>query len=268
LLGWSYFSMRRSSIAMSYLDVVIVGAGILEQWLTPAISLLETHLLGRSESSFHLGPEVRILRILRIFRILRIYRVVRSIKPLYVLVGGVVEAMQGMQWVFFLALLMLYACSIFFTSMIGHGYAFDGHPPAAAEHTFGTVIDSMVALFKLMNTDQSVVAPIITTGGGKLMFVGFMVLSNWAILAILTSVVSDRMIASSQRADAEEMLMTTTATRRNNANRLRVLFKEVDKEESGRCTQEQFKSMFSDQGLRVELCSATGSDINRLVELF
>jgi len=268
LLGWSYFGMHRSGVVMSYLDVVIVGAGILEKWMTPAISLVEIHLLGQKESSFHLGPQVRILRILRVFRILRIYRVVRSIKPLYVLMGGVLHAMQGMHWVFVLALFMLYAGGILFTSLIGHGYAFDGRPPPDAQETFGTVVDSMFELFKLMNDDQSVVDPILSSAVGKLMFVLFMVVSNWAILAILTSVVSDGMIASSQKADAEDMLMTTTTVRVNNANRLRVIFKEVDKEGRGRCTQEHFKSIFSDQGLRVELCSATGSDIDCLVELF
>merc|ERR1712232_1195880 len=128
---------------------------------------------------------------------MRLIRLLRSIKPLYRLLIGVVEAMQGVQWVTLLALVLIYACAIIFTNLIGHGLIYEGPPPEAAVQTFGTIGDSMLNLFKLMNDDQGVVAPLTGHVVVKFLFALFMIAANWAALAILTSVVTDNMNTAS-----------------------------------------------------------------------
>merc|ERR1711981_622028 len=105
-----------------------------------------------------------------------------------------------MQWVMLLTLLVLYACAIVFTSLVGKGFISGGAITPESEEFFGSVSKSLFSLFKLMNGDTSVVEPICNNIAGQLLFAGFMVISNWAILAILTSVVSDNMISSSRKA--------------------------------------------------------------------
>merc|ERR1712176_47831 len=104
-----------------------------------------------------------------------------------------------MQWVMILTCFVLYGMSILFTSLVGHGvlYGDDVPEPRAAREAFATVPMSFYSLFKLMNGDTDVIEPLsdesFGTPGcvGKLLFMFFMIISNWAILAILTSVVSD-----------------------------------------------------------------------------
>merc|ERR1711933_453651 len=146
-------------------------------------------------------------------------RLMRSVKPLYRLMIGVMEALQGMQWVMVMTIVLLYAAAIVFTSLIGHGYLYGGDPPEEAVELFGTVPQSMFVLFKLMNDDQSVVDPILSSFAGRILFAVFMVLANWAILAILTSVVSDNMIAASMRSDQEDKESEAKAKREKNARR-------------------------------------------------
>merc|ERR1719424_1669662 len=93
------------------------------------------------------------------------------------------SALKAMQWVIVLTMLMLYACAIVFTHLVGK---------------------SLFSLFKLMNGDTNIVRSIDDTLGGKMLFVCFMILANWAILAILTSVVSENMISASTKITEDE----------------------------------------------------------------
>merc|ERR1712194_853565 len=109
-----------------------------------------------------------------------------------------------------------------------------------------------------MNGDIAVIDPICNNVAGQLMFASFMVVSNWAILAILTSVVSDNMIASSQRAfesdEAQNNLKRIVKQRRE----LITLFEEIDKDGSGCITTPGWKGMMADTGLCYALCETTG----------
>merc|ERR1712050_146357 len=99
---------------------------------------------------------------------------------------------------------MLYSCSVVFTTLVGKGFVFGREPPVAAKEHFGSTARSLFSLFKLMNGDVSVAAPICSYALGQVLFASFMIVSNWAILAILTSVVSNNMIMSSNRAFEED----------------------------------------------------------------
>merc|ERR1712232_272806 len=77
---------------------------------------------------------------------------------------------------------------------------------------FGTVPRALYSLFTIMTGEMEPAEAISGAVAGKLALVGFMVCSNWAILAILTSVVSDNMISSSrdiaekERSNARNMI--------------------------------------------------------------
>jgi len=245
------------------------------------ISLItgEQHDLSKEFSSI-----LNLLRMLRLLRVLRLVRLLRAIKPLYNLLLGVMESLKAMQWVMVLTLLTLYAGAITWTSLVGK----DMLPPpmkgnesdeeidsvlqAEAHKYFGSVPDSLFSLFKLMNGDTAVVSSVTHTVYGQLLFAGFMILSNWAVLAILTSVVSDNMISSSARAAEEEAQEKSARARQTRITRLNSIFHEVDKQNNDVINEEEWKDLLKNKQknkvLCADLCDVTGLNEKGLQEMF
>jgi len=250
------------------LDLVIVLGGLLDQCIVPAYIFIEhLFIIDVSSESSTFGFVMIILRTMRLLRVMRLLRLLRSVKPLHRLLVGVVEAMHGMQWVLLLTFILLYASAIVFTILVGKGLIFE-EIPEGAEENFGSVMQSLFMLFKLMNDDQSVADSIITTVPGKIIFMGFMVVSNWAILAILTSVVSDNMISASQRGEREEKQKYVVVARELSAKQMLDIFKRMDIDGSGELDEQEFKAMLNDAQLCDELREASGLRQEDLAELF
>lgn len=176
--------------------------------------------------------------------------------------------MQGMWWVMVLTFVMLYSSSLVFVSLIGHGYAYSGEPPEAAQENFGTVYRAILSLFKLMNDDQGVVEPILDNTVGQILFMIFMMISNWMMLAVLTSVVSDNMISASAKCEKEEQLAEQTSKENSVRKRLSEVFLEVDKDHSGCVSEEEFMSLLNNWSTCHQLCDASGLNVDDLKEFF
>mmetsp|Transcript_47749 Transcript_47749/g.134464 ORF Transcript_47749/g.134464 Transcript_47749/m.134464 type:complete len:236 (+) Transcript_47749:54-761(+) len=145
---------------------------------------------------------------------------------------------------------------------------YSGAAPDAVEENFGSVPRSLFSLFRLMNGDNNVAAAVCVTTSGKLLFVAFMVLANWAILAILTSVVSENMITSSNKVLEEEERKDSAARHQERVGRLRALFREIDTDGSGAISHTEWSEMLKDEGLLHELCDAACVSLRDLHELF
>merc|ERR1740121_1405734 len=220
-------------------------------------------------SGGNMSKIMSLLRLMRIMRVLRLVRLLKAIKPLYRLLLGVIESLKAMQWVMVLTLLMLYAGAIFWTSLVGKGLMYGGTPPPEGIEHFGSVPTSLFSLFRIMNGDTSVVRSVTTTVFGQLMFAAFMVLSNWAILAILTSVVSDNMISASQRASEEDSLKEKVDEKTRRVAMLKALFGEIDKDGSGCIDEEEWQEVCSTEaGLFRELGNVINYGEKELQELF
>jgi hypothetical protein len=176
------------------------------------------------------------------------------------------EATQGVGWVLILTLVLLYACAVVFTSLIGHGLIYEGEVPQAAREVFGTVPQSMFMLFKLMNDDQSVVEHLVDSTTVKLAFAVFMVMSNWMVLAVLTSVVSDKMISSTQQHEAEIKAKHKSNEKLDKLRKLDVLFKEFAVD--GQITVEGFGKLLDDHIFIEEVTQASGLEKTDIEEIF
>merc|ERR1712050_389354 len=95
-----------------------------------------------------------------------------------------------------------------------------------------------------------------------------MVVSNWAILAILTSVVSDNMISASRREEAKDEKDTKDKAYQERVERLETLFHEIDTDGNGFITLEEWVSMLEDDVLKRELLDATGLGDDALQDYF
>eukprot|EP00445_Apocalathium_hangoei_P019380 CAMPEP_0203892470 /NCGR_PEP_ID=MMETSP0359-20131031/35658_1 /ASSEMBLY_ACC=CAM_ASM_000338 /TAXON_ID=268821 /ORGANISM="Scrippsiella Hangoei, Strain SHTV-5" /LENGTH=1055 /DNA_ID=CAMNT_0050814441 /DNA_START=50 /DNA_END=3213 /DNA_ORIENTATION=- len=266
-----YFLVDTSNLVWNYLDTVMVVGGVLDLWLMPLIRLVRAIIFSDSVQTAKKGSSTNFMSLLKMMRILRVLRLVklfRAIKPLYRLLLGVIDSLKAMQWVIVLTLLMLYSGAIFWTSLVGKGLMYGGAPPQEGLDNFGSVPRSLFSLFRLMNGDTDVGKSVTTTVLGQLLFAAFMVLANWAILAILTSVVSDNMIAASLKASQEDQEQEQGAENTRRMRRLRVLFREIDTDQSGTISESEWDAIFKDAGLSHELRDATSLGEKELRELF
>lgn len=265
--GYAAEKVQRTNL-WNIMDLLIVVSGIMDLWMFPLYGLLY-YLISGIPMENQSGGIIVIFRMLRLVRIFRLVRLIRNVKQLYNLLVGVTESMAAMFWVFVLALVVLYALAIVFTSFVGHGLLWPGgEGPTAATEAFGSVPQSMYMLFKLMNDDQSTVESIVTTPGGRGLFVLAMVVSNWALLAILTSVMSDNMIGVSSRTKEEDAAELTRELEAKSAKQLMFLFEEVDLDRSGLVNEREWRTMMRDPHRSEEIASAAGVEIEELDSFF
>jgi len=250
------------------LDFIIVMGGVIEMWMTPLFKMMNSLLTGATISHEHHGSLLPLLRMLRLLRILRLIRVLKGLKPLYKLSLGVLEAMQAMQWVLVLTLVLLYASSILFTSLVGHGLMVGVTIPSQSRALFGSVLQSMFLLFRVMNGDQTPMEPLLHSAQLKVLFILFMVISNWMVLAILTAVVSENMLSATNDFMRAEKREDDQCAKAKSSQRLIALFKEVDKDGDGTIDEPEFHALLADKGLCDEFCDATGLCVRDLKDLF
>merc|ERR1712166_528406 len=114
---------------------------------------------------------------------------------------GILEALQGMFWVLVFMMMTLYATAMLCTLFIGGGEIFAPDIPYEArkhyQEMFRSVKTSLFALFGTMSSwSLNVLEPLfIVVPGFRLFFVIFYIYSAWALLAVMTGVVSENMIA-------------------------------------------------------------------------
>jgi len=266
-----YFFIHPNDVYWNWLDFVVVTAGMLDSWLLPAITIVQTELMGVNTKfdTSKLTKVMSLMKLMRLLRVLRLVRVLRSIPPLYTLLVGVIDAFKSMQWVIILTLLTLYAGAIVFTNLVGHGLIFpDQHSTDSAREKFGSVLTSLFSLFELMNGDTSVIEPIKDLIVGRLLFASFMVISNWAILAILTAVVSENMMSASNKFLEEEEKRTDAEEEKKNHDRLLQVFRENDDNNNGDISKEEWLGMLDDPACLLELSEDTHLDKSDLADLF
>jgi hypothetical protein len=175
-----------------------------------------------------------------------------------------------MKWVMVLTVVLLYVGAIVFTNLVGQGIIYGGAeqvPDTALLH-FGSTSRSMFSLFKLMNDDQSVVDSIVDSFYGKFLFALFMVASNWMVLAVLTSVVSDHMISASAKGTAEDEKKDTDAEVVARARRFRKALSECDTGAGGTIELQAFEQLLEDPGTCNELCVAANTSKTDLMDLY
>ncbi|CAJ1382521.1 unnamed protein product [Effrenium voratum] len=98
--GWAFFC-NDSMWIFNWLDFIIVVGGVADEWIIPIYNFLASNV-GAAEQETTLGTVMNMLRVMRLVRLLRLIRLVRSVPPLYNLLKGILEAMQGMLWLLIL----------------------------------------------------------------------------------------------------------------------------------------------------------------------
>lgn len=260
------------TVVWNYIDFTIVVGGIVDQWAMPTITFFDAMMLGiHSDHGNNIGQVMMLLRMLRLLRLLRLVRLVKNIPPLFNLVVGIVKAVQGMIWVLLLTATFLYTCSLLCVHLFGHGLVFDGEPPEEVSSIFPNVFQSFFILFKLMNGDGDALEPLFSlVPWSKAFFLFYMVLSSWAILSILTAVVSENMIAATETHRGARELEQEQDRQIYAQQKVRQLFSQIDRDGSLSLTRVEFMRFVQDpvQCQELRSCFKANLDCEDLVYLF
>jgi len=194
LEGCRGFFISEEDIFWNWMDFVIVLLGVFDLWAIPMGDLI----LG-TKTSNGFGRLVLLVRMLRMLRILRLLKLVKAVRPLYSLALGVTQAMQSIFWVLVFLVVTLYAFAILATRLLGHSDFVQESDdlPVASKELFCSIWDSMFALFSIMNQQNwEAMGPLLDKVPAiKPVYVLFTICSSWALLSVLTGVVSDNMMA-------------------------------------------------------------------------
>lgn len=202
----------------------------------------------KKSSGIGAGQGMMLMRMLRLLRILRLVKMVRAVRPLYNLVMGMCASLQGIFWVLVLSITVLYALGIVATRLVGHGMLFPGgEAPEIVAGPFATVPDSMFTLFRYMSSlpsaeeAQAVDELMHRVPVVRFSFVFFMVTSSWTLLSILTAVVSDSLITTTAKQEAELRLACAEEDREEHTHELCALFQVIDVGGKGNVTPDDLE---------------------------
>lgn len=296
--GWRF--VEPGARLGNFLDVTIVVAGVFDMWLVPGYRLFASYRASAMVANHHaeLSGARRLRRhhsllmtavgMLRLLRIVRLVRLVRIVPQLYRLASGVIEAMQGMFWVLVFLFLLLYAVSVIFTRLIGQNAEFLSLPRSGEDQSsawsttgaavdlatinemFGSVFSSMFVLFELMScwSLMNFLPLFAKVPSMRLFFAVFYIFAAWALLAIMTGVVSERMVAVKEQVTQQDREIAEK--RRFVANETLVeLFRCTDTDGSGTLSRREFEGMLHRADiLRHLLMLAPVINVQDLTELF
>lgn len=268
--GLCHYFFHPEESMWNVLDFSIVASGAAEQWLVPAV----VHWFPMSAQEESMSAYIFVVRLLRMVRIIRLARLFRIVRPLHLMAQGVVEALKGMVWVLLFMAMTLYAVAMTCTMLIGEGYII----PEALRHDvevekirvmFSSVPESMFSLFGSMtswslNTFMPLYAEIPLLRPALVLFYIF---SVWALLAVMTGVVSENMIAIRQQAVAQDeereemrkIMITTT---------LLEMFTEADTNGDGSLASAEFDAMLRVPALAKKLSQNTSMKVQDLRQLY
>jgi len=222
-------------------DATLVGIGLVDFFVA-------TVLQGNIGS---LGFYIKACRLLRI---LRLFRLFKMIKPLYMLASGFLDSTTAVFWVTVLCSLGLYICAIFLTRTLGRVHDADNHLVYADK--FGSVLHSMFTLFKLMSDPDldSVQDIMLSSPAMMIFFTAFIIYGSFAMLSILTGVISEGMIEKGN-SHKEEMRFIEEQKKIEFMKKLRQHFAVSDTDGDGTMTREEFEAsipqmmyMFQEEG--------------------
>jgi len=254
----------------------VVGL-MMDLWVRPVLQFWH-HVSGQTAEQLDLHmPRVNsymerlilILRIARLLRFLRLVHLMKSIPPLHALMLGLRQSLQGMVWVFLMTLAVLYLAAVLCVTLIGRGLAFDGDPPLSLAKIFPSVLDSMYVLFQVMQGDTSDLNPLFEVFPfSKAIFAVFMIVSSWALMALLVAIVSASVTGTSERTRQEAEQETAMKKAFANNRRLEELLVGADLQGGSQISGAEFKQMLTDECMKAELSEVSGLQQAELVRLF
>eukprot|EP00747_Dinoflagellata_sp_TGD_P062558 gnl/TRDRNA2_/TRDRNA2_153068_c1_seq5.p1 gnl/TRDRNA2_/TRDRNA2_153068_c1~~gnl/TRDRNA2_/TRDRNA2_153068_c1_seq5.p1 ORF type:complete len:915 (+),score=202.27 gnl/TRDRNA2_/TRDRNA2_153068_c1_seq5:27-2747(+) len=216
-------------------DIMLILMGIFDTWLLRVGGLNEGNM----------GRFFRMVQLLRLLRVLRVIRLFRFFKELTLLAQGIAGALRALCWALLLIALVLYVGSVLLTQMLG-GAA--GKDEVEIKIWFGSVGSSLFTLFQLMTLEDwpgVVRGVMVKYPYWWIFFVPFMMVTNFAMLNVVTAIVVERVFAI-VRAEAAEEARREEKRRNVSLRKLKQLFEEIDSDGSKEIDLDEFREALQD----------------------
>ncbi|CAK9109604.1 unnamed protein product [Durusdinium trenchii] len=245
--------------------------GITDLWVMPLIGWL----IGQTDTKSSVLQAMQLLRLLRITRLIRI---VRIIPPLYSLAVGIGEALQSMFWVLIFLFMMLYACAILTARCLGVSpedeIAEEGSKAEEVRLMFHGVLPSMFVLFESITcwSLMTFVPLFDVSSTSRVVAVIFYIFANWGLLAVMTGVVSEKMMATKERLTQETddgpKHEPGSASMAHLEMMLVDFFKRADTDGSGSVSKDEFNNMLLCTDIMKPVMEQSALDAQDFGELF
>lgn len=138
------------------------------------------------------------LRALRIMRLLRVVRLLKfdAFKKLRLLLQGLLTSFEVVSWIMLFLFVMIFACAIFCTDLLGHQAALWGHEAGQIKERWGSMYKSMITLFQVLTLDDwnTITLQVYEVMPYMVIFFNlFVFFGSFVVLSLLTGAMADHM---------------------------------------------------------------------------
>merc|ERR1712007_46165 len=110
--------------------------------------------------------------------------------------------------------------------------------------------------------------PLIHSDNLRVLFIFFVVLSNWVIFSVVTGVVSENMVSAAETVSKHDEEAEKATDLEESASILMTLFEIMDKKNDGRLEEAEFLALLTDEGALVQMKQATNLAEPELKHMF
>jgi len=234
---------KGGDIGWNALDTTVVLFGIVDLISTMASD-------ANSGGSFTV---IRVIRVVRVVRVARVIRVMKFFRELRMMVLSIMSSFKNLTWVILVLGMLFYVFAISFTAAVSDFLESSEmrNDPANKEliDAFGTLDKSILSLYMCMSggDDWSACynALQVLPGLYSFLFLGFITFALFAVVNIVTGVFVESAMQSSQ-ADRDSIVQDEIAAQKNYLKAMETLFQEIDDDNSGHITLEEFQGRLDD----------------------
>eukprot|EP00929_Paragymnodinium_shiwhaense_P108861 TRINITY_DN75208_c0_g1_i1.p1 TRINITY_DN75208_c0_g1~~TRINITY_DN75208_c0_g1_i1.p1 ORF type:complete len:930 (-),score=205.63 TRINITY_DN75208_c0_g1_i1:128-2917(-) len=274
--GRQYFCEDDS--AWNIMDFTIVVFGVLEFMIDYVMPALEDQSEESDENLMQKMSLVRLARIMRVFRVVRVLRVLRIFRQLRVLINAIVNTMRSCLCTLWLLCVIIYMFSTTLTQAVNDARASMVHDEVqralldeeGLKKFYGSLFRSTYTLFQTMSGGVSWIEcaqPLSDVHSAYVfLFLVFVFFVNFAVLNVVTGIFCQSAIESAQQ-DNEEVLEVQLSLKRLYIEKLQDLFEEIDQEDDGYITLQEFEEKLQDKRLTAYL-STLDLDVDQAWTLF
>lgn len=235
-------------------------------FLLVSVSLLDLVLgslhAGTSEASDTENLTfIRMVRILRIVRVFRIFRLMRFFRSLRILVFSVLNTLKSLFWTMCLLVSILFIFGVIFTQAVLQHLTVDHGSADAWEALlphYGTLFTTILTLFKTITggvTWQEVLHPLWHLHWlYSSLFIVYVAFMYFAVLNVVTGVFCEAAIGEAQD-EKDEAVAYQLENKSKLVSRLQAIFRDLDGDDSGTITIDEFEQSLHDERLKAYFAS-------------
>eukprot|EP00439_Symbiodinium_sp_Y106_P023569 s150_g2.t2 len=252
-----YFLWRSPNVVWNWLDTFLVVTSLVE--ISGEISVA---ISGGSQAAADLSSignmrVIRIVRISRLLRVLRIVRVLRFVRSLRNLVSSIAMTFRSLAWSVILLVIIIYMFGVLLTDgvteFLNNEEGIDTMLERDLRMYFGSVHGAMHTLFRSIANGISwdvVVRPLVKASWfWGYVYSLYIVFTLFAVLNVITAVFCQSTLEGAAR-DKELLAESHMLNKERYYLLVEDLFKNLQSDESGKVTLEDFQDHFNDVEVR------------------